>query len=262
MQALKSIMAVLGIFLAVGSLVVVDGCSPGSSGTDTASAQDVPIAYVKRPINAQSMNSAVGNPTDSVTFHAGGDLYVRDISSPSASERNITSVYTQGRGDVSDPEVSYDGKLILFSMKGPGDSTWNIWEYDREADTLRRVIPDDAAANQGDDVDPAYLPDGRIVFSSNRQQKTVQTAGYRYVDEYDRETSTVLHVMNADGKGKKEIQTNKMIRLRKIILKTTRSNLSLVFKVLFLTLISNATALYTFKQINNVNPLILRIFKI
>jgi len=207
MKALTNAKSVLGIFLAVGYMTVLGGCSPSSSGSNTASAQDVPIAYVKRPIS-QSTNSAVGNPTDSVTFHAGGDLYVRDISSPTATETNITSAYTQGRGDVSDPEVSYDGKMILFSMKGPQDATWNIWEYDRNANTLRRIIPDDATANQGDDVDPAYLPDGRIVFSSNRQQKTVQTAGYRYVDEYDRETSTVLHVMNADGSGIDQISFN------------------------------------------------------
>jgi len=208
MKALRITQAGLGVLLATVCLIVLGGCSSSSSGTSAANAQDVPIAYVKRPINSQSMNSVVGNPTDSVTFHAGGDLYVRDVSSPSAAEQNITSAYTQGRGDVTDPEVSYDGKKILFSMKGPRDATWNIWEYDRDARTLRRIIPDDAVANQGDDVDPAYLPDGRIVFSSNRQQKTVQTIGYRYVDEYDRETSTVLHVMNADGTGIEQISFN------------------------------------------------------
>jgi len=208
MKALRITQAGVVVLFTAGCMIVLGGCSPSSSGTSAATAQDVPIAYVKRPINAQSMNSVVGNPTDSVTFHPGGDLYVRDISSPSAAEQNITSAYTQGRGDVSDPEVSYDGKKILFSMKGPRDATWNIWEYDRDAKTLRRIIPDDAVANQGDDVDPAYLPDGRIVFSSNRQQKTVQTVGYRYVDEYDRETSTVLHVMNADGTGIEQISFN------------------------------------------------------
>jgi hypothetical protein len=209
MEALKILKTCLGVVLAIETLILT-GCGAGpGAGTDTAStASDVPIAYVKRPINSQAMNSAVGNPTDSVTFHPGGDLYIRDISSPSATEKNITTSYTQGRGDVSDPEVSYDGKKILFSMKGPKDSTWNIWEYDRDANTLRRVIQADAVANQGDDVDPAYLPDGRIVFSSNRQQQSVQTVGYKYVDEYDRETSTVLHVMNADGSAIEQISFN------------------------------------------------------
>jgi hypothetical protein len=208
MLALKILKTCLGVVIAA-EIIVLAGCSASTSGSDTAStANDVPIAYVRRPINSQSMNSVVGNPTDSVTFHPGGDLYVREISSPSATENNITATYTQGRGDVSDPEVSYDGKLILFSMKGPADSTWNIWEYNRDTNNLRRVIQDNAVASQGDDVDPVYLPDGRIVFSSNRQQKTVQTVGYKYVDEYDRETSTVLHVMNADGTNIEQISFN------------------------------------------------------
>jgi mono/diheme cytochrome c family protein len=208
MIALKILKVCLGVVLAAETFILT-GCGASPGGTDTAStANDVPIAYVKRPINSQSMNSAVGNPTDSVTFHRGGDLYIRDISSPSATEKNITASYTQGRGDVSDPEVSYDGKKILFSMRGPADSTWNIWEYNRDANTLRRVIPDNTEANKGDDVDPAYLPDGRIVFSSNRQQKSILTVGYKYVDEYDRETSTVLHVMNADGSGIEQISFN------------------------------------------------------
>jgi len=208
MEALKILKICLGAVLAIEALIL-SGCGAGPGATDTAStASDVPVAYVKRPINSQSMSSAVGNPTDSVTFHPGGDLYIRDISSPSATEKNITASYTQGRGDVSDPEVSYDGKKILFSMKGPADSTWNIWEYNRDTNALRRVIQDNAVANQGDDVDPAYLPDGRIVFSSNRQHKTVQTVGYKYVDEYDRETSTVLHTMDADGTNIEQISFN------------------------------------------------------
>lgn len=199
----------LGIVITAG-ILSLGGCgaSPASGENAATSQDDVAIAYVKRPLNPRAMNSPVGNPTDSVTFHAGGDLYIREVSSASAVETNITASYTQGRGDVSDPEVSYDGKKILFSMKGSGDSTWNIWEYDLAARTMRRIIMDIAVANRGDDVDPAYLPDGRIVFSSNRQHKSVQMLGYKYVDEYEREATTVLHTMNADGTGIEQISFN------------------------------------------------------
>ena len=147
----------------------------------------------------------MGNPTDGVIFRPGGDLLMRDLSSPSAQEMNITGDYTQGQGDVSDPEVSYDGTRIVFSMRGPNDSTWNVWEYEVETAALRRIVSDDALANAGDDVDPAYLPDGRIVFSSNRQEKSrqvLQQKGvepYAHLDEYERERAILLHVMNSDG---------------------------------------------------------------
>jgi hypothetical protein len=115
---------------------------------------------------------------------------------------------------VSDPEVSYDATRLLFSMRGPQDRTWNIWEYDIQTKLLRRVIPDDVVADAGDDVDPAYLPDGRIVFSSNRQEKSRQVLEgqgvepYAHLDEYERERAILLHVMDGDGSDIRQISFN------------------------------------------------------
>ena len=188
-----------------GSLLI--GCgSPGNSDDALFIEGDVPIAYVKRPVQT------LGNPTDSVMFSPGGDLFMRGQSSPSAAEINLTGSYTQGQGDVSDPEVSYDGTKILFSMRGPNDGTFNVWEYDIPKKSLRRIIErtpaGDAIAGQGNDVDPAYLSDGRIVFTSDRQQESSQKLGYRYRDEYEREIVTVLHLMNADGTNIDQISFN------------------------------------------------------
>ena len=174
----------------VASIAFITLLAACSSGGDSGNGDDVAIAYVKRNL------ASVGNPTDGAIFTAGGDLYMREKSSPSAAETNITGGYTQGRGDVSDPEVSFDGKKIVFAMRGPNDATWNIWEYDIAAKRLQRVIKSDAVANQGDDVDPAYLPDGRIVFTSNRQETSLARTGYAYLDEYERERTLVLHVMD------------------------------------------------------------------
>ena len=197
--------------LVVGMLLMLNGCGSGDGQTANEAVVvegDFPIVYAKRDVDA------VGNPTDGVIFRPGGDLIMLDLSSPSALEMNITEAYTQGQGDVSDPEVSYDATRLLFSMRGPGDPSWNVWEYEIETDTLRRIISDDAVANAGDDVDPAYLPDGRIVFSSNRQTKSrevLQAKGvepYSHLDEYERERAILLHVMNSDGTGLDQISFN------------------------------------------------------
>jgi hypothetical protein len=206
------------------SALALSGCSGGASEGDTDSvtvAGDIPIAYVKRPIDPTDTDSAAGNPTDSIIERVGGDLYVRLRSSPSAPEYNITRSYTNGQGDVSDPEVSYDGTKLLFSMKGPSDATWDIWEADLSSYlsggnnvTLRRLTNDngrptnDPNITWGDDVDPAYLLDGRIVFSSNRQEKTWGRLGYKYLDEYEREPTIVLHTMDADGTNIQQISFN------------------------------------------------------
>ncbi|HEY2928723.1 hypothetical protein [Piscinibacter sp.] len=198
------------------------GCGSGSSsdsGTVTV-AGDVALAYVKRP-NTISMN-----PTNGAPGGTGGDLIIREKSSPSAPEHNITAPFTQGAGDASDPEVSYDGKKIIFSMRCPAANTatiggqpactgrWNVWEYDMSTGgltggTFRRLTN----SAQDDDVDPAYLPAGRgFIFSSNRQTKSRinQALGQTYyaLDEYERERVFNLHTMDADGQSIAQISFN------------------------------------------------------
>jgi hypothetical protein len=204
-------------FVLTGLLV---GC--GSATDSTTVEGNVSIAYVKRP------NSTLGNPTDSVVTGTGGDLYIRDRSSPNGQDQNVTATYTGGQGDVSDLEVSYDGTKLLFTMRCPTASTatlangqpactgrWSIYQYDVGNRGMSRI--DCSAPRLGDDVDPAYLPDGRIVFVSNRQAGRAQMSAfdnsgnrstYTYLDEYERERVTTLHVMDADGGNCRQISYN------------------------------------------------------
>ena len=196
-------------------------CSGNSGSEDTVTVNgDVPIAYVKRA-------TSVGlNPTDGANFAAGGDLMLREKSSPSATEHNLTARFTQGLGDASDPEVSYDGKKVVFSMRCPSSNTatiegvaactgrWNIWEYTLGTNGLQNGSFKRLTASTGaDDVDPVYLPGNRgIVFSSNRQAKSSlnQALGRAYfaADEYERERVMNLHTMAADGSGITQISFN------------------------------------------------------
>jgi hypothetical protein len=207
--------------LATATMALISACGSGSSsGSDTVAVNgDVAIAYAKR---ANTLNM---NPTDGAPTAPGGDLMVREKSSPSARELNVTAEITQGVGDVSDPEVSYDGKKIVFAMRCPTANTstvdgapactgrWNIWEYDMTAGgltggTLRRIT----SSSVSDDVDPAYLPAGRgFVFTSNRQSLTKSTINGQDVfalDEYERERVLQLHTMKADGTDIQQISVN------------------------------------------------------
>ncbi|MCS7100496.1 MAG: hypothetical protein NZL99_02240, partial [Burkholderiaceae bacterium] len=202
------------------AVVVLAGCLNGTGSGSTVTVNgDVSIAYVKRS------NTVALNPTDGTNFAPGGDLIIREKSSPSAEEYNVTAAITQGQGDVSDPEVSYDGKKIVFALRCPTSNTstingqpactgrWNIWEYDMTAGgirggTLRRIT----SSTQDDDVDPAYLPAGRgFVFASNRQSRTRTTSGgqtFYLLDEYERERVLNLHTMAADGSNIQQITVN------------------------------------------------------
>jgi hypothetical protein len=204
----------------MATAVALVGCSSkNNDGSTLTVSGDVPIAYAKR-----STALAI-NPTNGAPFAPGGDLMIREKSSPSAREFNVTAAITQGNGDVSDPEVSYDGKKIVFALRCPTSNTstiggapactgrWNLWEYDTTAGglsggSLRRIT----STTTDDDVDPAYLPADRgFVFSSNRQTKSrTQALGQTYfaVDEYERERVFNLHTVDRNGGNVEQISVN------------------------------------------------------
>jgi hypothetical protein len=126
-----------------------------------------------------------------------------DGSQPTTASLNLI--------DVNAPDVSYDGKTIVFAglpagsypqEPGAHPGAWRIYTIATDGTGLRQVTTTDqqldlarlGAAGQSlagyDDGDPAWLPDGRIVFSSTRWPAYAQYSGTR---------ATNLFVVNADG---------------------------------------------------------------
>ncbi|HUU33158.1 MAG TPA: hypothetical protein VMW48_03785, partial [Vicinamibacterales bacterium] len=115
--------------------------------------------------------------------------------------------------DVHAPEVSYDGRRIVFAGlpdgayssddRDPGahPGAWRIYTINVDGTGLRQVTFTPPPLNLGqfdfssdfdkaDDTDPNWLPDGRIVFSSTR---------WPAVAQYRDSRVTNLYVVNADG---------------------------------------------------------------
>jgi hypothetical protein len=196
------------------------GLSPGAGQSPDPVVLDFPIAYVKRPVPVDEMEAT--DARELVAFEPGADLWVRDRASPSAAERNVTAAITKGEGDVRDVEPSFDGRKLVFALREPmidgadedEQPTWNIWEYDVGSGELRRVIRSDIVAEEGHDRSPHYLPDGRIAFTSTRQRQSRATLldegkpQFAAQDENRNEPAFVLHVMNADGSGIRQISFN------------------------------------------------------
>jgi hypothetical protein len=216
--------------LSIVPALIVAGCGGGGDGVGLASGQgpdpvvvDVPIAYIKRPVPVNNQGNLLNADARRLrSFVIGADVYLRERAAPTALERNITGELTQGRYDVSDLSVSFDGEKILFAMRGPfipgapeaDQPTWNIWQYDRVADQLGRVIPSDITAEGGHDRMPQFLPDGRIIFTSSRQRlarAVLLDEGkpqFAALDEDLREPAFVLHVMRADGSDIRQVSFN------------------------------------------------------
>ncbi|MBT4819728.1 MAG: hypothetical protein HON70_28720, partial [Lentisphaerae bacterium] len=89
-------------------------------------------------------------------------------------------------GWIADCEVSWDGQHIVFARRGGDDAPWwHLFEIRADGSGLKQLTE-----GPYHDVQPAYLPDGRIVFSTSR-------IGMR--DEYHGYPATGLAVMQADG---------------------------------------------------------------
>jgi len=199
-------------------IAIFTGCGGSGDNQDPDPVVvELPIAYVKRPVPLDNNNQPVQSDTrEALTFNPGADLWIRDRAASSATPRNITSLQTEGSGDVRDVEASFDGTMLVFSMREPeraGDlqtPTWNIWVYHIASNQLKRIISDNITAEAGEDLSPHFLPDGKIIFTSTRQKeaKVILTdegpvnnnnkTAYTSLDEARNELAPVLHILNVD----------------------------------------------------------------
>ena len=172
-----------GLVLAVLALYTV---SCQSSSGDPAGSNALPgIVFTNRSVDS------LGNPLDPIQFSPGGDLYSLVPATPSGKLRNLTGNLTNGEGDVSDPEIqpqtAVDKFRVVFSMKRNGSDGWHLYLAEINADGSMPNPPDQLTCGSSNEVDPNFLPDGRIIFSSDRPG---------HLDEYERRKSTVLHVLD------------------------------------------------------------------
>ena len=70
-------------------------------------------------------------------------------------------------GVVRDPELHDSGSKIIFSMRRDIKDDYHIYEINANGTGLRQLT----FASAVSDIDPLYLPDGDIVFSSTREPK-------------------------------------------------------------------------------------------
>ncbi|MGD2173267.1 MAG: hypothetical protein PVF80_14240, partial [Gammaproteobacteria bacterium] len=212
-----------GIAFCCLAAMLLGGCDTGGSGEGIdPGIVEIPIAFVKRPVPLDDMGEEVQpDVREPRLFMAGGDVYLRTSSTVDATVENISRSVTGGRGDVKGLNASHDGTRLIFSLRlfdpDPNDDivpSWNIYEYNLEEKSLHRIITSQLTAEQGDDLYPAYLPDGRIVFTSDRQRQSREMLinegkqSFASLDEDENTQALVLHVMDADGTNIHQISFN------------------------------------------------------
>jgi hypothetical protein len=176
------------------------------------------ILFVARGVYAGSRKTGPVSTADSQGQHfntqyygfnaiPGGGLYVvRDFKGgqPKLVDMLKDSTVQNGRlkgqrlagGSFLSPDLSYDGKRILFAHT---EATEHKWEWTRQSafhifsvnvdGSDLRQLTDEAV----DDFDPIWLPSGRIAFISERRGGFIRCFSGLKVPNH------VLHSMKADG---------------------------------------------------------------
>lgn len=96
------------------------------------------------------------------SFAPGGAMRIFDVDS-----RKSKTLIELKDGIVRDPEISFDGKKVIFSMRKSKEDFYHIYEMNIDGTNLKQLT----SAEGISDIDPLYLADGGIVFTSTRQPK-------------------------------------------------------------------------------------------
>ncbi len=108
--------------------------------------------------------------------------------------REVTTILEDLQGSVRDPQVHYSGERVLFSYRKGGSPYFHLYEINADGTGLRQLT--DGPYN---DIEPTYLPDGGIMFCSDRCR--------RFVNCWITPVAT-LHRCAGDGSGIRMISSN------------------------------------------------------
>lgn len=155
----------------------------------TVQARAPRIVFTKHPTIRPSFFAYTEGQSDAQAerhFLPGAELCLLELDGPRARVRPLLADPT---GAIRDPAVSWDGTHVLFAWKKSlNDDDYHIYEMEVRSGRTRQITFGLGFA----DLEPAYLPNGDIVFSSTR---CVQT-----VDCWWTEVSN-LYACGADGRG-------------------------------------------------------------
>jgi len=99
------------------------------------------------------------------------------------------------RGGIRDPQVHYDADRVLFSWRRGGTHVYHLYEMPLDGSAPPRQLTD----GPDDDIEPSWLPDGRIVFVSSRCR--------RFVNCWHTRVGT-LYLCDADGSNVRMLSPN------------------------------------------------------
>ncbi|MCX8155775.1 MAG: hypothetical protein N3J91_04885 [Verrucomicrobiae bacterium] len=168
------------------------------------------IIFVKRkPYSSDHYYTDINNGTRPDRFVPENGIYIFNLRTRQVRPVVTAAQMPGGRGLVGKISLSFDARKVVFDFREHPDAGFRIWEVGVDGTGLRQVSfppPDEsekvarwAPGWHTDDIHPAYLADGRIIFSSTRNEHTVLCGGSSHL------VAPGLHRMNADGSGVEQL---------------------------------------------------------
>ncbi len=129
-----------------------------------------PILYVARnqylPDHHNTATLFQNGEINTGSFRGGSALRVIDYKAGGT----VTTLLDVPEGVVRDPEVHFDGKRIVVSIRWEASDDTHIYEINRDGSGLYQLT----FGKELSDFDPIYAPGGEIVFVSTREPKLCQ----------------------------------------------------------------------------------------
>lgn len=162
------------------------------------------IVFVKRkPFSSDHYYTDIDNGTSPDRFVPENGIYLLDLRSGREHPVVTAAQMPGGSGLIGKISLSFDARTVIFDFRQDAQSGFRIWEVNLDGTGLRQLTfpPADEGekvARLGrpwhtDDIHPCYLPDGGIIFSSTRCERTILCGGSAAL------VAPLLHRMDADG---------------------------------------------------------------
>jgi hypothetical protein len=170
----------------------------GKSNDEPNTAGVPAILFIKRqhtvvaPDGTVTVDVAGGNGQvlDYDRYVPGGSLNLMSPARPDGTITNLTADYATA--DFNGADVSFDGQQAVFSMKKDDQDKYHLYTVALTGDHEIHQL----TAGDEDDINPIYIPGGRIAFATNQMYTPMGTRA----DEYEHaRVVTQLATISIDG---------------------------------------------------------------
>ncbi|MBK8881580.1 MAG: hypothetical protein IPN67_04120 [Bacteroidales bacterium] len=122
------------------------------------------VSCGKKPMDGMIIITEADNRAVSPDFVSGklwryipeSHLYAIDPENTQKAPESLTGNFFS----ACSPDISFDGKCMLFAAQKSKDEPWQIWEMDLSSRKVAQIT-----TGNENSIDPAYLPGGQLVFS-------------------------------------------------------------------------------------------------